>query len=505
MKKYVFLVLSATLIFTNCKKNDDDAGGDEQMSAVKSVADYPVQDFMWLAMNTFYFWQADVADLDDSKINNEADYAEFLSAKADPEEFFFNICYKHRNIVGDDAAVDRFSFLSENYEDLVQRFQGVSKSNGLDFNLYLFSNSDDIYGVVNYVANDSDASTTNIKRGDLFTGVNGQTLNRTNYLDLLFGDEDTYSLNLAQISNGEVVTNGATVSLTKVENFVESPILVSKVIEENGTKVGYLMYNSFIANFDEQLNTVFGDFKAAGVNEVVLDFRYNGGGRVSSAVQIASSIFGDGSNTDDVFLRPRFNSKLQAGNGDPTFFTSTTINGTAINALNLSKVYVITTESTASASELVINGLAPYVEVIQIGSTTRGKNEFSVTFVDDPENNYFYDADRENEINPENQWAIQPLLGRNENADGFSDYTSGLVPNNFLEEDIANLGVLGERSDPLLNLALDLINGQSGKTNFNLIFPPTEFVNSTSSMKVTNNSSVMDGLLKPTAFLINQK
>ena len=94
---------------------------------------------------------------------------------------------------------------------------------------------------------------------------------------------------------------------------------------------------------------------------------------------------------------------------------------------------------------MVINGLAPYVNVVQVGETTRGKNEFSITFVDDRQNNYFYDNSREANINPDNQWGIQPLLGRNENADGFSDYTTGLIPNLPLEEDIANLGILGSK------------------------------------------------------------
>ncbi len=502
MKKYLLLVVAIGFIFTNCKKNDDDGGAP---TSVNTVADFPVQNFMWLAMNAYYFWQADVDDLDDSKIDDQEAYVEFLSSQADPEDFFFNICYQHRNVVGDAAAIDRFSFLSENYKDLVQRFQGVSKSNGLDFNLFAFSDSDDVYGVVNYIANDSDASTKEIKRGDVFTGVNGQTLNRTNFRDLLFGDQDTYTLNLASIDNNTITPNGMEVSLTKVENFVENPILISKVIEENGIKVGYLLYNSFIANFDEQLNDAFGDFKAAGVDEVILDFRYNGGGRVSSAVQIASSIYNNGSNTDEIFLQPRFNDKLQAGNGAPTNFISTTIGGSPVNALNLDKVYIITTGSTASASELVINGLEPYVDVVQVGERTVGKNEFSVTFVDDRANNFFYDEDREGNINPDNQWAIQPLLGRNENADGFSDYTAGLVPDNELEEDIANLGVLGERSDPLLNLALNIITGVSSKSRFStsLPFPKAELVSSSAIMKGTNNMMLMDGILKPEAFSLD--
>ena len=134
--------------------------------------------------------------------------------------------------------------------------------------------------------------------------------------------------------------------------------------------------------------------------------------------------------------------------------------------MNLTKVYVIATNSSASASELVMNGLAPYVDVVHIGETTRGKNEFSITMVDDPGNDYIYNKSREGSINPENRWAIQPLVGRNENADGFSDYTDGLAPDIFLEEDYGNLGVLGDVNEPLLAKAIERITGLAGKRAF---------------------------------------
>src|SRR5690606_9751199 len=97
----------------------------------------------------------------------------------------------------------------------------------------------------------------------------------------------------------------------KEENLVENPILISKVLEVSGQKVGYLMYNSFVADFDDELNEKFGEFAAAGITDLILDLRYNGGGRVSSAIQIASSIYG--TRTDELFLRARYNDKLQAG------------------------------------------------------------------------------------------------------------------------------------------------------------------------------------------------
>ena len=501
MKKYLLLFLAIGLVFTNCKKNDDvpiDSTEDpkDDPVVVKSLADYPVQDFMWLAMNAFYFWQADVADLADTKDDNEADFIEFLASEDDPADFFFKICNKHRNVVGEAAAVDRFSFLSENYKDLVQGFSGISKSDGVEFGLSRYGNADDVLGYVRYIVPGSDAAGKDIKRGDIFIGVNGTNLTLDNYIELLFGNLDTYTLNFATIANNTISPNGRELSLTKEEGLNENPILISKVIEQNGLKIGYLLYNSFVAAYDEQLNDVFGDFKAAGVNEIILDFRYNGGGRVSSALQIASSIYG--TKTNELFLKARYNSKIQStfnpGDGE-TNFAATTITGSAINALDLTKVYIIATASTASASELVINGLEPYVDVVQIGTQTVGKNEFSITFVDDRENSFFYDEARESNINPDNQWAIQPLLGRNENADGFLDYTGGLTPDYQLKEELDDLGDLGDPTEPLLKHALDVISGATSKTYFEPGFT-VDLISSSAVMKVTNNMMLMDGLIK---------
>ncbi|MDE3740728.1 S41 family peptidase [Maribacter polysaccharolyticus] len=486
MKKYVLLFLSLGVLLNACKKSDDDLTPSEGIDPEES-ADVEVQDFMWKAMNFWYFWQADVPNLADDKFANTeegiAAYTEFLSSESDPGDFFDNqLLYSE----------DRFSFYSEDYQELTQAFAGISKSNGLEYGLVKYSDSDDVFGYVMYIVPDSDAATKDISRGDIFTGVDGQTLNIDNYIDLLFGDSDTYTLNMADISDNVITPNDKEVELTKLEGLVENPVFLSKTFDISGEKIGYLVYNGFTNEFDEDLNDAFGTFKAEGVTNLILDLRYNPGGSVNSARLLSSMIYG--TNEDEVFLRQRWNDKIQAQLSDSQlvdYFAKETSDGSAINTLNLSKVYIIATYNSASASELVINGLAPYVDVVHIGETTRGKNEFSITMVDDYGYSYIYNSERESEINPDNQWAIQPLVGRNENADGFYAYTDGLDPDIELEEDLENLGTWGDLNEPLLARAIQEITGQSAKRSFEVGMPANAMTNS-KMFSILKDNMVLD-------------
>lgn len=470
-KIYASLIMVTAFLVLGCK-SDDNVGINPGIPVPDPSANVPVQDFMYRAMNTWYFWQADMPDLADDRFNNTEDYTAFLSSESDPADFFEKL----------KIGEDRFSRSKEDYKVWTNALAGITKSNGLEFGLVGFSGSDDIFGYVQYVVPNSDAATKDIKRGDIFVGVNGQTLNRDNYIGLLFEDIDTYTLNMADIEGDEVTANDIEVTLTKQDNLAENPVFLDKIFEIDGIKIGYLVYNSFTDEYDEDLNEAFGRFVAGGVTEMILDFRYNPGGSVNSARLISSMVYG--LQTDEVFLRQRWNAKWQESFGDDQltdYFADKTTEGSPVNTLNLSKVYILATNSSASASELVINSLRPYVEVVHIGDVTRGKNEFSLTLVDDPESPnfpYLFSRSREDKINVNNKWAIQPLCGRNENAEGFSDFTAGHVPDIELKEDLANLGVLGDQNEPLLARAIQDITSASGKRDFTVKMPANVFSSS---------------------------
>ncbi|HEX7411404.1 MAG TPA: hypothetical protein VF298_04610, partial [Bacteroidales bacterium] len=129
---------------------------------------------------------------------------------------------------------------------------------------------------------------------------------------------------------------------------------------------------------------------------------------------------------------------------------TTTTAETPINTLNLSKLYVLTSDNTASASETLINGLLPHMEIFNVGINTAGKYVASVTIKD-------WDAN--GNVNPNDKWAMQPIVVKIANSNGVSDFVDGLIPDFVAEEDIANLMPFGNENETLLKAVLNNIKG----------------------------------------------
>jgi C-terminal processing protease CtpA/Prc len=250
-----------------------------------------------------------------------------------------------------------------------------------------------------------------------------------------------------------------------------NPILRSDVYEINGTKIAYLMYNSFIHGYDKDVIEQFESYKAQGVTELVLDFRYNGGGSVASAMNIASMI-APKSAIGKVFLKKMYNNKMQdyistnpdnySNLGPEALYDNLTseayyydnedpVKDIILPNLDLNRVYVIGLSGTASASELVINGLKPYMKVSTIGKQTHGKYVASITL----ENKTY------------KNWAIQPIVFKSANADDETDYWNGFAP----DIDMVDHPIIGDFGynktyggfEPLLAAAINDILGVSSK------------------------------------------
>lgn len=434
---------------------------------VATSKDLQINNFIWRGLNKVYLWQADVPNLADNRFTDQNALDSFLKGYSEPEDLFQDLLNKPKSKYPNGDAIDRFSWIVDDYTVLEQELNGITKNSGIDFGLGRQSEgSKNLVGYIRYIIPNSDASNTDIKRGDLFTSVNGIPLTESNYRSLLLNpDSDSYTLNLAEYNGSAFVLNGKSVALTKTI-LEENPILINKIISSGSHKIGYLMYNGFYAEYDNELNKAFEKLK--GVTDLVLDLRYNSGGSVRSSIRLASMITGQFPN--DIFAKTQYNlkrmntlSSSQLKSLEEKFVS--TFDGNTINSLKLNKIYIITTGSTASASELVINGLKSHIDVVQIGETTVGKNVGSQTVYDSP-------SLSKTKVNPTHKYAMQPLIFKITNKDNFGDYTAGLKPDYELSERIRTLRVLGEASgdpedeqaEPLLNLAISIINPKKSTT-----------------------------------------
>ena len=228
------------------------------------------------------------------------------------------------------------------------------------------------------------------------------------------------------------------------------------------------MYNGFISDFNSQLNSVFANFKANNVQHLVLDLRYNPGGSVNTSILLASLVTGQF--TGEVHSTEQWNSEIQDifYNQNPENLINrfpNSLNGAQLNSLFLDKVYVLTTGDSASASELIINALNSHINVVQIGTTTEGKFQGSITLYDSD------DFGREG-ANPNHTYAMQPLVVKYANSVGFTDYINGLNPDVVLSENPQNYGTLGDENEPLLARALLEISMTNAPIQFNEVKLP---------------------------------
>lgn len=451
MKQFLKIsLLSIFVFFISCEK--------KQNLSIEPTTNDDINFFIWKGLTNYYLWQKDVPDLADNRFSNYDELYTYFRGFSSPETVFESLLNR---------PTDRFSWIVDDYIALENSFQGINLSNGMEFGLVQYKNgSNNLYGYVRYVVPNSSAATQNITRGMLFNAIDGNQLTISNYQDLLFGDSTNYTIDLADFNDGNPTSNGNSVSLTKSE-LQENPIAISKVITEGSKKVGYLMYNQFARNFDGQLNTVFANYKSENIDELIVDLRYNPGGSVGTATYLGSMITGQF--TGQLYSQQIWNDKVTNANSPSDFinnFTNeirnTDANGTvilqeSINSLNFNKVYFIVSNSSASASELVINSLNSYIDVSVIGRTTRGKQVGSITL---------YDSESLRRtganLNPNHKYAMQPLVLEISNKEGVN-YPDGIVPNSAafpgieLRENYGDLGVLGERSDPLLEATLNYI------------------------------------------------
>ena len=436
MKKTYILFFISIILFSCFEDSDDNI-----------VFASNINDFVWKGMNASYLYKQNIEDLANNRFSSSEEYTDFLNLFENPENLFESLIYQRESI-------DKFSFIVDDYIALQQYLSGISNSNGMEYGLrYAPGSSYDVYGYVRYVHPNTNAEENNIQRGDVFNSINNTSLTIDNYLDLLSSDNYTVNFanyldqNTSETSDDQIISNDINIELIKT-SYEKNPIHISSIIETPNESVGYLMFNRFIGDYNDELISVFSNFKSNDISDLILDLRYNPGGSVYTSILLSSLITGQF--FGEIISTEQWNDEIQAYylNNDPEFLINRFIENNS--SLNLNRVFIITTQSSASASELVINCLDPYIDVIHIGTNTYGKYQASVTLYDSE--NFTLEG-----ANPNHTYALQPLVLKTLNSEGNTDYFNGLNPDIILEENTTNLGVLGDENEPLLALALQQI------------------------------------------------
>lgn len=394
-----------------------------------------------------YLWYDEITDTDPNSIADRLDYFDVLQTA---------------RTTASGAPVDQFHF-SQDTESFEAGRDGVATAGfGANFAVLQGAPPRDIR--VAYTQSNGPAGEAGgFRRGDRILVVDG--------IDAIRGgatqsDLDIIINGLFPPLAGTIVdftvlgTDGVErdVSLT-AEDVIELPVTTTSIIDVDAdTKVGYIHFTTFSPfSSEEAIASAMLEMETAGVNDLVLDLRYNGGGLLAVAAQIGFMIAGEDASDGKTFDRLTFNDKhtefdpVTGRALEPTPFISEGVgfslaSGTPLPELNLDRVFILSTEGTCSASEAVINGLRGIdVEVILVGSQTCGKPYG------------FYPTDNCGET----YFTVQ---FRGANDKGFGDYADGFLPNdgpNGFGETVPGCtipdefaGVLGDADEPFLAAAL---------------------------------------------------
>lgn len=330
-----------------------------------------------------------------------------------------------------------------------------------------------VFAQILYVADGSPASEIGLKRGDWLMQMDGVFITEQNYkklygsgaMELTVGRYDAES-------NGIVACDKRQIASARPID--DNPVYYKNVYTFDDKRVGYLVYNHFSRGvtgssyeYDDDLRDAFRYFVSQQVNEFILDLRYNNGGFISCAELLCTMLAPSaalGKELGYLEYNKRFRSQTTPLTLNPDLI------GNGAN-LDLKTLYVLTGSQTASASEMVINCLKPYMDVVIIGSTTVGKNVGSRTF-----------------SNPELMIAMHPIVCKLYNSEGKSDYESGFEPTKpeyrvSETSDMARFLPFGDADEVLLSTALSVISGN---------FPSAGPEGSSRSLKATPIASSID-------------
>lgn len=401
------------------------------------------------ALEIYYYWNEEISD-DLSKLDP--------ATNSDPIATVEEIRYHDG-----ENQIDKWTMLTDNMEEFTSSVQGVSTTYGFTpIVYYKYENGNELIAAVAYVSKDSPAEKAGLKRGDLIEKINGNILTTENYLDLYYSSEIT--LSLSELTDN-AITPTKDVSLTAIEMY-ENPILCYKTFDVNGKKIGYLAYSSFDLNSIQELINICKEFKSKGVKELILDLRYNGGGYVITECVLASMFAPQEVVTSkEIFEQEDYNEFFTAyykKNGISTitrFETEYNYDDIDLNVstkeanIGLEKIYGIISGNSASASEALLSGLMPYMDIELIGQQSHGK--YCTGWMLSAEDAY------EQVPQAIKNWGIYVMVSIYKNASNETPcMPDGLSPDVEVEDNPFEPYQLGDENEALLRAALE----RAGKT-----------------------------------------
>jgi carboxyl-terminal processing protease len=330
------------------------------------------------------------------------------------------------------SPTDRWSYVmsTEEYDRYYKKGEYIGHGIGL-----IGDNGETLY--TGWVYIDSPAENQGVERGWQILSINGENITNETNLDSLLGDDEVGLVNSFTFRK----PGGQTTNLDIEKQIVDiNSVLYSDIINVNDTKVGYLVYQHFLVTSVEELDAVFKEFQDSLIDDIIVDLRYNPGGQVDVAQHLGSLIAGEYAIKRD-FVRLEYNDQHSERN-----LTRPFLDVENMMIPTPERVFFITTTRSASASELVINGLMgltgltrPF-EIFQVGDDTHGKpvGSISVRYVDS---------------------TLIPITFRYMNRKDEGEFFEGLPANSYIEEDITK--EFGDPEETLLQEVLYYIENGS--------------------------------------------
>ena len=356
--------------------------------------------------------------------------------------------------------VDKWTVLTDDLESFTNSVQGLGLTYGYDLQVGRISNREGEYFlVVSYVSNGGPAQKAGLKRCDVIITLDGKAITQNNIYEAF--NSRTIELGVTKLDGDHIGEEVRTVGLRAVDMY-EDPILVTKTLDVNGKKIGYLAYSGFDLKSSQSLRDVFLRFKSENVQELILDLRYNGGGYAFTENVLASMIAPRANvAAGDIFQTEVYNSILaqawkEQGEDTNTYFSNIhelssqnlRIDVSDAN-LGIDKLYVIVTGGTASASEGLIVGLRPYMDVVLVGQQTYGKYCAGILLA--PKD--FYNSKYDYSLIKD--WGMYVMISKFADRDGRNESIPDGIPVDVrIDDDPFDGCQLGDENETMLRAAL---------------------------------------------------